>query len=62
MLSPFLAPSRLENFRGFYLRYGKDNKAEVDEFLAGLLDEQRQAKEAESRESAGIEKEETDGA
>jgi hypothetical protein len=61
LLSPFLAPSRLENFRGFYLRYGKDNKTEVDEFLAELLDEQRQAQAADSRESTGIEAEETDG-
>jgi hypothetical protein len=62
LLSPFLAPSRLENFRGFYLRYGKDNKTEVDRFLAELLEMQRQAQAAESRESTGIEAEETDGA
>ena len=62
LLSPFLGPSRLENFRGFYLRYGKDNKSEVDEFLAELLDEQRQAQAAEPCESTEIEKEETNGA
>ena len=43
LLSPFLSPSRLENFRGFYLRYGKDNKAEVDVFVAKLIDRQRVA-------------------
>ena len=61
LLSPFLAPSRLENFRGFYLRYGKDNKTEVDEFLAGLLEEQKQTQAAESFESTEAEAEETDG-
>lgn len=43
LLSPFLSPSRLENFRGFYLRYGKNNKAEVDQFLSYLLERQRAA-------------------
>ena len=38
LLSPFLGPSRLENYRGFYLRYGKDNKKQVDEFLKDLFD------------------------
>ena len=33
LLSPYLSPTRLENFRGFYLRYGSDNKQEVDQFL-----------------------------
>lgn len=37
LLSPFLTPSRLENFRGFYLRYGRGNKIEIDDFLADLL-------------------------
>ncbi len=41
LISPYLSPSRLENFRGFYLRYGKDNKAEVDEFVRKLIDKQR---------------------
>ena len=27
LLSPYLSPTRLENFRGFYLRYGMGNKA-----------------------------------
>jgi hypothetical protein len=40
LLSPFLSPSRLENFRGFYLRYGKDNKAEVDAMVKKLIDMQ----------------------
>ena len=43
LLSPFLSPSRLENFRGFYLRYGKDNKAEVDALVKMLIDKQRAA-------------------
>lgn len=38
LLSPFLGPSRLENYRGFYLRYGKDNKEEVDGFLKDLFE------------------------
>ena len=38
LLSPFLGPSRLENYRGFYLRYGINNKEEVDQFLAELFD------------------------
>jgi hypothetical protein len=48
LLSPFLAPSRLENFRGFYLRYGKNNKAEVDGFLRDLLGEQEETGVEES--------------
>jgi hypothetical protein len=42
LLSPFLGPSRLENYRGFYLRYGKDNKDQVDQFLAELMEKQKQ--------------------
>ncbi len=61
LLSPFLAPSRLENFRGFYLRYGTDNKTEVDEFLAELLEMQKQAQAAEAIESTEGEVEEIDG-
>ncbi len=61
LLSPFLAPSRLENFRGFYLRYGKDNKTDVDEFLAELLEMQKQAQAAEAIESTEGEAEEIDG-
>lgn len=38
LLSPYLAPTRLENFRGFYLRYGRANKAEVDAFVQKLID------------------------
>ena len=37
LLSPFISPSRLENFRGFYLRYGKNNKSEVDAFIKSLF-------------------------
>jgi uncharacterized membrane protein len=42
LLSPFLSVSRLENFRGFYLRYSKNNKAEVDTFVKKLIDAQRE--------------------
>jgi hypothetical protein len=48
LLSPYLSPTRLENFRGFYLRYGKNNKQEVDEFVIKLLDNQRERMERES--------------
>ena len=41
LLSPYLSASRLENFRGFYLRYGKNNKSEVDEFVKKLIDSQK---------------------
>lgn len=41
LLSPYLSPSRLENFRGFYLRYGKDNKTQVDAIARELIDAQR---------------------
>jgi len=51
LLSPFLGPTRLENFRGFYLRYGKDNKEEIDRILTELIEWQNQ-KIAE-RESQG---------
>lgn len=37
LLSPFLGPTRLENFRGFYLRYGRDNKEEIDKILIELI-------------------------
>ncbi len=40
LLSPFLGPSRIENFRGFYLRYGRDNKQEVDLFMSDLFAEE----------------------
>jgi len=42
LLSPFLGPTRLENFRGFYLRYGKDNKEEIDRILTELIEWQNQ--------------------
>ena len=52
LLSPFLGPTRLENFRGFYLRYGKNNKQEVDRILTELIDWQnKMTAERESRES-----------
>ncbi len=38
LLSPFPKPSRLENFRGLYVRYHQ-NKPEVDAFIAGLFRE-----------------------
>jgi hypothetical protein len=37
LLSPFLGASRLENFRGLYLRYHQ-NKAEVDEFVKKIFE------------------------
>jgi hypothetical protein len=42
LLSPYLSPTRLENFRGFYLRYGGNNKVQVDEFIRKLLEDQHQ--------------------
>jgi hypothetical protein len=51
LLSPYLSPSRLENFRGFYLRYGKNNKGEVDEFIKKLLEMPRQDIDAEASEA-----------
>ncbi|UCC80862.1 MAG: hypothetical protein JSW64_05750 [Candidatus Zixiibacteriota bacterium] len=44
LLSPYLGPTRLENFRGFYLRYGKDNKKDVDNILAELIEWQNRMK------------------
>jgi uncharacterized membrane protein YgaE (UPF0421/DUF939 family) len=38
LLSPFLKPSRLENFRGLYLRYHR-NKEEVDAFIKRIFEE-----------------------
>jgi len=35
LLSPFSTPSRLENFRGIYLRFG-DNRREVLAYLEGI--------------------------
>jgi hypothetical protein len=49
LLSPYLSPTRLENFRGFYLRYGKDNKGEVDAYVKGLIDRQMELAGLESR-------------
>jgi hypothetical protein len=37
LLSPFVGPSRLENFRGIYLRYDQ-NKNEVDTFMKQLFE------------------------
>jgi hypothetical protein len=37
LLSPFIGPSRLENFRGLYLRYHQ-NKEEVDVFMKQLFE------------------------
>jgi hypothetical protein len=47
LLSPFVRPSRLENFRGIYLRY-HDNKDEVDTFIKNLF-EMRQADQNHSQ-------------
>lgn len=55
LLSPFLEPSRLENYRGFYLRYGKDNKDEIDRFMADLFESKGevQAVDANTERSNG---------
>jgi hypothetical protein len=37
LLSPFVGPSRLENFRGVYLRYHQ-NKEDVDAFMKKLFE------------------------
>ena len=37
LLSPFPRPSRLENFRGIFLRY-HNNKAEVDAFVKRIFE------------------------
>lgn len=38
LLSPFIKPSRLENFRGIYVRYHQ-NKDEVDAFVKKIFEE-----------------------
>jgi len=38
-LSPFSSPSRLENFRGLYIRFGH-NKAEVVDFIGEKIESQ----------------------
>ena len=43
LLSPYISPTRMENFRGFYLRYGETNKTEVDSFLNDYIEWQTQA-------------------
>lgn len=40
LLSPFPKPSRLENFRGLYIRY-HENKAEVDAYITKLFAERK---------------------
>lgn len=51
LLSPFLVPTRMENFRGFYLRYARDNKEEVDKILTELIEWQNRKKaEKETKE------------
>ncbi len=47
LLSPYLSPSRLENFRGFYLRYGKSNKIEVDEYVKKLFEIKSEEKDSQ---------------
>jgi len=52
LLSPFLGPTRLENFRGFYLRYGKNNKEEIDKILMELIEWQNKMRaEKKSKEA-----------
>lgn len=38
LLSPFTKPSRLENFRGLYIKYHQ-NKTEVDAFVKRIFEE-----------------------
>ena len=33
LLSPFARPSRLENFRGVYVRFGRSNRDEIRDFI-----------------------------
>jgi hypothetical protein len=40
LLSPFLRPSRLENFRGIYLRF-TNNRKEVLGYIEGMLESQK---------------------
>lgn len=40
LLSPFTRPSRLENFRGVYVRYD-GNKDEVDAFVKEIFDKRK---------------------
>jgi len=39
LLSPFASPSRLENFRGLYVRYG-NRKEEIKEIISKRIQEQ----------------------
>ena len=52
LLSPFIRPSRLENFRGIYLRY-HDNKVEVDAFIKALFDRRKAEQETKKITEAG---------
>jgi len=51
LLSPYLSPSRLENFRGFYLRYGKGNKLVVDEVVRRLVESRHSQTAVDAREA-----------
>ena len=42
LLSPFVRPSRLENFRGTYIRFW-DNKDEVVAFVKSMIEKNREA-------------------
>ncbi|MEE9553847.1 MAG: hypothetical protein V3W18_06070 [candidate division Zixibacteria bacterium] len=53
LLSPFLGPSRLENYRGFYLRYSKDNKEQIDMFLKDLFEGIAGAQTENAKEDGG---------
>lgn len=50
LLSPFPRPSRLENFRGIFLRY-HNNKAEVDAFVKKIFEARPSGPEGGSDES-----------
>lgn len=46
LLSPFSTPSRLENFRGMYLRFG-NNRGEVLAYLEGIYPQEETAEREE---------------
>ncbi|MFQ5498574.1 MAG: hypothetical protein ACE5FH_02775 [Candidatus Zixiibacteriota bacterium] len=52
LLSPFMKPSRLENFRGIFLMF-ENNKDEVVTFVRQQIDRQREAVLSDSMEGGG---------
>jgi len=55
LLSPFSTPSRLENFRGIYLRFG-DNRREVLAYLEGIYPQEETSVRAEGVEEPAHDK------